>query len=65
MDGFELQAETGPGFAELQPLGGVWWPREEPRRRPVEVMPGSVAMFDVDDPGELREWEPRGIAVQP
>jgi len=39
--------------AKLQTLGGVWWPR------PVRVGPatGEVALFELQDLGELQEWK--------
>lgn len=42
----------------LQPLVGVRWPRGVPRA----PLPGEVPMFDIEDEGELQEWEPRGRA---
>lgn len=36
----------------LQPLAGVRWPRGSAR----VAFPGEIAMFDVDDAGELQEW---------
>ena len=56
---FELDA---PGevatFAGIAPIGGVWWPREIAAPAPADGP--EVALFDVDDAGELQEWEPRG-----
>lgn len=37
---------------KLHPLLGIRWPMGDARR----TMPGSVALFDVGDPGELQEW---------
>lgn len=55
-----LRGDVRPVYdPKLQPLDGVWWPR--PVRRVAAPTPGDVAMFDVTDPGELQDWEPRGI----
>lgn len=37
---------------KLQPLEGIRWPRGSTR----VALPGEVAMFDVDEPGELQRW---------
>lgn len=37
---------------QLLPLEGIRWPRGSKR----VALPGEVAMFDVDDPGELQRW---------
>ena len=37
---------------KLQPLEGIRWPRGSTR----VALPGEVAMFDIDDPGELQRW---------
>lgn len=37
---------------KLQPLEGVRWPRGSTR----VALPGEVAMFDIDEPGELQRW---------
>jgi len=55
---FTLREPVIAASAEITPIGGVPWPREIAAPVPAG-MPG-VALFDVDDAGELQEWEPRG-----
>lgn len=37
---------------KLRPLEGIQWPRGSTR----VALPGEVAMFDIDEPGELQRW---------
>lgn len=61
--GFELLepvATEVARFVELQPIAGVRWPgpaRDDGARE------GQVPLIEVQDRGELQEWEPRGMGA--
>lgn len=55
MGEFELREPGWKNWADIQPLGRVWWPSPRHCEAPVPVE-GAVPMLDVQDAGELREW---------
>lgn len=58
MSGFALSAPAtvAASAGEAIALQGIRWTQY---REPARV-PGTVEMFELDDPGEFREWAPRG-----